>query len=430
MDISAALEKKFVDTLGINTAAIGRAAVERIISQALKRAGIADAKDYLDLLSRSPDEVEHCLEALVVPETWFFRDREPFLLLKRHLCEEWFPAHPGETARLLSLPCSTGEEPYSIAITLLQAGIFPVQFRLDAADISRRALAAARRAEYGKAAFREPLTPAQELFFKDTARGRKVVDDVVRTVHFRRENIIDPDLLARSESYQVIFCRNVLIYLTEEARGRVLANIDRLLAPGGMIFTGHAEVGIFQQKGYQAVRHPRAFACRRTVKPPAAGDSLGEYDEKGKGFKSVPFSSILPAKRSVKRSHRPVADRPPAPPLTLSAESAAGALYAEARSLADRGLFAEAEARCRRYLRELPPHADAYSLLGLIHEAAGRSSDAEECYLKALYLDPDHYGTLVHLSLLYRQRGEGRKASLMLRRAESAERRPNGTVGP
>ena len=433
MDISAALEKKFADTLGIDTAVIGRAAVERIISQALKRAGTADAKEYLDLLSRSHDEAEHCLEALVVPETWFFRDREPFVLLRQHLCEKWFPAHPGQRARILSLPCSTGEEPYSIAITLLQAGLSPGQFRLDAADISRRALDVARRAEYGKTAFREPMTPARERFFADSPRGRKVVDDVVRTVHFRRENIIDPDLPAGCEPYDVIFCRNVLIYLTDEARGRVLANIDRLLAPDGLIFTGHAEVGIFQQKGYTAVRHPRAFACRRTVKSPAAKESIGQY--KGTDFKAVPLSPAesffpRPAKRAGHRSLRHVADRPSAPPLTLPVETSVGAPYAEALALADKGLFTEAEALCRRHLQELTPHADVYSLLGLIHEGAGRSPEAEECYLKALYLDPDHYRTLVHLSLLYRQRGEGRKASLMLRRAEAAQRRPNGTIGP
>jgi chemotaxis protein methyltransferase WspC len=107
-----------------------------------------------------------------------------------------------------------------------------------------------------------------------------------------------------------------------------------------------------------------------------------------------------------------------------------GARHAEALLLADRGRFDEAAALCGRYLQEQPPHADVYCLLGLIHEAAQRSGEAEKCYLKALYLGPDHFETLIHLSLLYRQQGDSRKAALYRRRAEAGERRPDGTVAP
>jgi chemotaxis protein methyltransferase WspC len=117
MEICAAVEKRFTDTLGLNTAAIGRAGIERIVRAGMKRTGVVDAAAYLDLLSTSPEEFECCLEELVVPETWFFRDREPFILLKHSLCGQWFPSHPDETVRILSAPCSTGEEPYSIAMT-------------------------------------------------------------------------------------------------------------------------------------------------------------------------------------------------------------------------------------------------------------------------------------------------------------------------
>jgi chemotaxis protein methyltransferase WspC len=113
----------------------------------------------------------------------------------------------------------------------------------------------------------------------------------------------------------------------------------------------------------------------------------------------------------------------------MPVEAAVGALHAEALALADRGRFDEAEALCKRYLEEQNPHADVYCLLGLIQEADRRLEGAEECYLRSLYLDPDHYETLIHLSLLYRQRGDSRKALLLRRRAETAQRSQNGT-GP
>lgn len=437
MEICAAVEKRFIDTLGLNTASVGRASIERVVRAAVKRSGVADATAYLELLSTSPEEFERCLEELVVPETWFFRDTEPFILLKQHLCAKWFPAHPDETVRLLSVPCSTGEEPYSIAITLLEAGIPPRRFHLDAADISRRALIAAGRAVYGKGAFRQPLTAAQEAFFAGPPRERRVDEAVVRTVHFFRENLVDPRFLAGQPPYHIIFCRNVLIYLTDEARRLTLENIGRLLAPDGILFTGHAEMGIPLQQGFTAVRHARAFACRRRdmmpyCVPNPEFQSSPHHAKNGDRTKRPATPPKPAAERRAPPSIAVQAPTPQAPsPQTPTPQTVAiEVLHAEALALADRGLFDEAAALCRQYLREQRPHADGYCLLGLIHEAARQSGEAEECYLKALYLDPDHYETLIQLSLLYRQQGNGRKAVLYRRRADTTGRRPNGTVGP
>ena len=421
MEIYAAVEKRFIDTLGLNTASFGRSGFERVICAAMKRSGVADATAYLELLSTSPEEFERCLEELVVPETWFFRDTEPFILLKQHLCEKWFPSHPGEKVRILSVPCSTGEEPYSIAMTLMEAGILPQQFHLDAAEISRRALTIADRAVYGKGSFRQPLTAAQEAFF--TGPEKKVMsaqhflsEAVVRTVHFHRDNLVDPRFFAGQAPYQIIFCRNVLIYLTAEARRLVLENVDRLLAPDGILFTGHAELGILLQHGFTAIRHARAFACRKKVL--SAQCSVNNSVRSPQSAVHSPLPSALSPQSSALVS----------PSSALSTQHIV--LHAEALALADRGLFDEAAALCRRYLREQRPHADGYCLLGLIHEAARQSGDAEGCYLKALYLDPDHHETLIHLSLLYQQRGNDRKAALYRQRADATEGRANGTVGP
>ena len=442
MDLCAAVEKRFIDTLGLNAAAVGRAGFERIVRAAMRRSGIADAAAYLELLSTSPEEFERCLEDLVVPETWFFRDTEPFILLKQHLRETWFPSRPDETVRILSIPCSTGEEPYSIAMTLIEAGIPPRQFHLDAVDISRSALAAAGRAVYGKGSFRHPLTAPQEAFFTGPVGERRVDETVVRTVHFYRENLVEPRLLAGKAPYHIIFCRNVLIYLTDEARRRVIENVGRLLARDGILFTGHAEMGILLQQGFTAVRHARAFACKRTgigeTAPQRLPDGMIPQCDPDPGFQIPPVRAkfgtlaespakppVPPAARSAPRS---VAVRTPNPQIPTPPPAAIEALHAEALALADRGLFDAASALCRQHLREQRPYADGYCLLGLIHEAARQSVEAEECYLKALYLDPDHYETLIQLSLLYRQQGDDRKAALCRRRADATGRRPNGTV--
>ena len=423
MEISAAIEKVFIDSLGLDMASLGRSCLERVAAAAMTRSGVADGEAYLELLSRSPEESEWCLEELLVPETWFFRDGQPFVLLKRYLQEQWFPAHPSGTLRILSAPCSTGEEPYSIAMTLLSAGIPASRFHLDAADISQKALAAARAALYGRGSFRQPLSDIQDSFFTAAARVRQVDGALAGMVHFRRGNMVAPEFFAGEAPYDIIFCRNLLIYLTAAARVQVLATLDRLLAPDGLLFAGHAEMGIFLQQGFKAIRHPRAFACCRAAKTTA----------------KAPVHPV-PRKRPPAASAAPLPARPkptavavapePTPPARKPKEVITGALHAEALALADRGCFDEAAALCRRYIEEQPPHADVYCLLGLIHEAARRPEEAEACYMKALYLDPDHYETLIQVSLLCLKKGDSRNAALYRRRAEARERRPDGTARP
>ena len=414
------VETWFAAQLGLDGDAIGRRNCERIVAAAMKRTGAVDAGAYRALLDASPDEAERFLEELLIPETWFFRDSEPFVLLRRFLLREWVPAHPDGQLRVLSAPCSTGEEPYSIAMTLLETGLPPARFLLDAVDISRKALTFAKRAVYGRASFRQPLEGDREIFFRPSPRGLRIAERVSELVRFRRANLIRPDFLAEEPPYDVIFCRNIFIYLLPEARRQLLANLDRLLAPGGLLFTGHAEMAILQQGDFVAVRHPRAFACRRRPAAPSADKAPRRLRP---GAEKTP--SALPKPAS---PHPPPAGRGPAPAKAAARRAAAAparkaaSLHAEALALADRGRFAEAEALCRRTLKERP-HAAVYCLLGLINEAARRPAKAEECYLKALYLDPDHYESLIQLSLLYRQQGNDRKARTYRRRAEMQERR-------
>jgi chemotaxis protein methyltransferase WspC len=288
---------------------------------------------------------------------------------------------------------------------------------LDAADISRKALSAAKRAIYGKGSFRQPLTAEQEKFFRRTPQGLQVADAVVRTVHFYRDNLVDPGFLAGHAPYHILFCKNVLIYLTDEARKKVLKNFDRLLAPQGILFTGHAEMGFLQQNGFTAVRHPRAFACRRTEHAPAP---IAAPETRLLPYSVTP--SPPPKMMSVTAAVK--APSPAAPP--SSPKKGVEALLDEAKALANQGLFQEADTVCREYLRDHLPHAGIYCLLGLIHEAIGRTSEAEECYLKALYLDPDHYESLIQTSLLYQQKGNTQQAALFRRRAEQREGGPDG----
>ena len=128
----------------------------------------------------SPVELQALIEAVVVPETWFFRDREAFSTLARLVQEASPTAHADGVRRILSLPSSTGEEPYSIAMALFDAGVPADRFSIDAIDISAHAIAVARRATYGKNSFRGHDLGFRARYFDATATGHRLADRVRR----------------------------------------------------------------------------------------------------------------------------------------------------------------------------------------------------------------------------------------------------------
>jgi chemotaxis protein methyltransferase WspC len=152
------------DTIGFNR--IARAAQNRRVGCKLP-----DLKSYWARLQTSASELEEPIELLIVPETWFFRDGKPFDYLKTYVTSEWLRSPNRQTLQLLSVPSSTGEEPYSMAIALLEAGLHPKQFAIDAIDISPRSLAKAKRGVYTKNSFRGNAWTGRERYFQQTAEG-------------------------------------------------------------------------------------------------------------------------------------------------------------------------------------------------------------------------------------------------------------------
>jgi chemotaxis protein methyltransferase WspC len=118
---------------GWATETVVRRDIARAVEQRRIACNLPDIDSYYQHVQQFPQELEALIEQLVVPETWFFRDEKPFALLTEYVLKEWL-SRQQSTLRLLSLPCSTGEEPYSIAMTLLEAGLSPQRFHIDAID--------------------------------------------------------------------------------------------------------------------------------------------------------------------------------------------------------------------------------------------------------------------------------------------------------
>ncbi|MEK6297069.1 MAG: protein-glutamate O-methyltransferase CheR, partial [Paraburkholderia tropica] len=228
---------------------------------------------YWTYLTTAPAERQALIDALVVPETWFFREREAFMALAR-IGAEHLTKHPGEVLRVLSVPCSTGEEPYSAAMALLDAGLSHAQFGIDALDISAASIEAAARAVYGRNAFRGDALSFRERYFHAGPDGWRLADTVRRAVHFERANLFEW-LAAHPVRYDFIFCRNVLIYFDRAAQDRAIGLLRGRLADGGMIFVGPAETGLMMRHEFQSAYIPLAFGFRVPEAARADGEAAG-----------------------------------------------------------------------------------------------------------------------------------------------------------
>lgn len=412
------IETLLRQTIGLDVATVGRSTVERAARLRMRTRNVGRQDDYLKLLQQSPAEWDALVEAVVVAETWFFRDREAFQSMVRTVVDEWLPAHPLRTLRVLSLPCSSGEEPYSIAMALMDAGVPEARFQVDAIDISASALMAAQQAVYGSNSFRGQDLAFRDRYFQTLHRGYLLNPSVKKQVRFQRGNIVAEHYLTGPDTYDFVFCRNLLIYLDGVSQQKVLGKLRHLLAPNGMLYLGPAELPLAVNNGFASAGLRLSFACRK-VASQKKSTHRHTRAAKARSHPRIPSPSTLPSTgiATAREFHEnwislapPL--QPPGPPADLGM----------ARQYAETGRLAEAAAICETHLREYGVSAEAFYLLGLIRDVSGADGQATEFYRKALYLEPTHYEALIQWASLAKRKGNDAHAQILQNRAERAKK--------
>ena len=422
--------------MGLEASSIGASTVEKVVRGRMALVGAETTEEYLLRLRHSPGELDELIEAVVVPESWFFRDNTPFTALTSWVREQWQPAHPGETLRVLTVPCSTGEEPYSVTMALLGAGLPPERFTVDAVDISRRALARAQKAVYGQNSFRGQALDFRDRYFAPVPEGYALATEVKRQVRFENGNILAPDFRPGGGRFDVIFCRNLLIYFDRPTQGRAVQALVAMLAPDGLLFVGHAETSIPAGAGCASANYPMSFAFRKApAAPPVPG--VTRTNAAPRVTLRMPSHFAPPSTRLVGVSKAPgtrplpfFMPRPLAPEVPLPdaapqplAPSAKPAFLDAARALADQGKLDAASRLCEDHLRQNGACAAGWYLLGVVRDAAGDRGRAAECYAKTLYLEPDHQDALLQRALLAEQNGDTATAEQLRRRIVRVQKR-------
>jgi len=224
--------------------------VEARLAGLLAKHGCADFGAFYRLARQDPSQElrEEIIDAMTTNETLWFRDVHPFTILR----EKLLPPLAGEIRqglrrriRIWSAACSTGQEPYSIAMEVLDfckanPGILPSHFEILASDISPSALALAREARYDEAVIRRGLPDAlRDRWFRREGPNWRLADEVRNLVTFRKFNLQDPmDALGPMD---VVFCRYVTIYFADDFKRRILQGIGKLLQPSGHLLVSAVE---------------------------------------------------------------------------------------------------------------------------------------------------------------------------------------------
>ncbi len=399
------VETVICNRLGLDPAALGSSVLPRTIDNRMKANGVTTAERYLELLTADPSEIEALAAELVVSETWFFRGGQPlFQKLAQFVADRASGRPRGFPVRALSLPCSTGEEPYSLAIALHESGLPSASYQIEGADLSRSHVKRATAGVYSAFAFREPGTDIRPTYFRQSGIHWIPLPHIRRAVRFRVGNVTDPMFFSNELPYDLILCRNLFIYLTAEGRKRAIATLDRLLAPDGRLCVTPAEAdrlppGQFVPEG------PIEFGLFRRVTPASGGVSVAARPN------SVKLKPTV-SQRSTAISD-PLPLQPPIPALSPVVVSPS---LDQARTLANAGRLAEARVACEELIRSQVELPEAYALLGVIHQAEGHASEAVEAFRRTLYLAPNHLEALTHMIVLCKTRGDASQAAALQKR--------------
>lgn len=405
--------------LGLSPEAIGPKIIAKAIDLHGFHSGCENRGEYLSRLQTSEATREGFISDVVVPETWFFRSRKSFDFMIRFVQSEWQPAHKHVPLRILSAPCSSGEEPYSAAMALIDAGFPEARVRIDGVDINAKLIEKAKRAIYGDASFRGQDLAFRARYFEPKGNDYALIPRIREAVHFMRGNMLSQPFPGRESEYDIIFCRNLLIYMSSNGKEATFKVIKRLLKKDGLLFLGHAERQIALEHGFIFIHRPGVFACRRDRRKTSREQhitSASGHRPRQRVFEKAVKKPMPALPRNVKQPTA-VKDVMKRNEMVTPAPNGEVLLFDRVQQLADEGSLPSACQLCQDFLNQNPTHIQGNFLMGLIYEALDEENRAEEFFNKTIYLDPTHHNALTHLAFILEQQGDADKAAHLRKRA-------------
>lgn len=406
----AAVRTYLVDEAGLVFDESRRAGLAATLADRMGTVGETDVAAYLEEL-RGKDgqpERQRLLDAVTVQETHFFRNPPQMEALRRQILPELLRRAAGRERPLTiwSAGCSTGEEPYTLAMLLLELSPMlgtQTQARILGTDVSSQALRSAGRAVYtGRSLDTAPPMVRDRWLEPQQGGAYAVKDQARRLVELRLHNLVtEPPPFARG-GVDLIVCRNVTIYFGRETTATLVAGFHGLLAEGGYLLLGHSETLWQLTDAFSLVPVGDAFVYRRSHEEHAGSPPARTNRPRSRG--AAPAREVTPGARALPESRAPLpasdgpatAVRPkprpvvPRPAAARGADSRRGAdgLLAEAQARLAAGNYAAAAGAAAQAVAADPLLAAAYVVLGQARTTLGQDSAAIDTLRKAVYLDP------------------------------------------
>jgi chemotaxis protein methyltransferase WspC len=400
-----------IDHTSLEPSLLEGAGFDSLVKERIASCGSGDETAYVTGLDQANDEIDRLTAGIAVPETWLFRYPRSYERLVEHLHR--LHVSGSTSLRMVSLGCATGQEPYCMAMCAVHAGWPAERVRIEGIDRNCEFLRSAYSAQFGAASIRTEIPDWAMHFLRRTGEMIGIEPTIHSIVRFKQADVTDSTFTLDDASYDVVFCRNVLIYLNAAARVRLLKIICAAMKPDGLLFVGHAEHLIRCGELLRPVRSPHAFALERT--PIESADSKKftmATTPAPRRTASAPNGAIgrfEPA--TTPRVNSPSSPPPPKPEETLE----------RALALADAGATDEVESMIRSIIARRGPSASAYELLGMIRMTENDINAAKRSFEQAVYLDPDRVTSLVQLAIISERLGDSRRAGVMWDRARRTE---------
>lgn len=419
--------------------------LERGICSAAREFGFKDAESCIRWLLKSPlskNQIEILASYLTIGETYFFRDKESFEVLESHILPELICSRQGneKRIRIWSAACATGEEPYSIAILMSKMipDIKDWNITILSTDINPRFLQKATEGVYTKWSFRNTPPWVKERYFKITKNGRfEILPSIKKMVTFSYQNLGEdsyPSLLTNTNAMDIIFCRNVLMYFSQNFSSQVIQKLYRSLVEKGWLIVSPCETSHILFSQFATLNFNNSIFYRKTttnnklqdasckmheiiplaqdyefIPEPAQGiippeSEIAEEIEEARSEDPQQQESYLEALELYRKGHYTETIKQVAELLSKNGRSSM-AMGLLVRAFANQGRLSEASELCNKAIDADKLNPSLHYLLATILQEQGALDEAIKSLKRALYIDPDF--VLAHFTLgnLIKQQG-------------------------
>lgn len=437
--------------LGLNAGTYGNDLWRELLAKRLDTVGARSPEDYLARLRDDETELHTLTSLITINETYFYRESQHLRLLTERICPELLARRASDSpVRLLSVGCSTGEEPYSILIALREryGELADRFFELQAGDVDRAVLERARAGVYGRFSFRALSPQLQGRYFSAVDANHFQIDERLRRqLSFQPLNLLAADYPETLAGQDVIFFRNVSIYFDEPTRKRVLERLKTLLVPGGYLIVGISETlandfgiltlrerdGVFlfvnEPAGMETSSvtrslfgtahpdrtrdagstHPARIPELRQNPLPFSASTTGtsnQIPKERRRFDDSAADALHDEALALAQSERHQAALERLEPLCTGSQPRAKDLVLKAYLLFEQDRIADAMALAHQVLERDHWNLEALLLLGRGARHQGQTTDAVAFLRRAIYHQPEAWPAHFQLAEVYRESGQ------------------------